>query len=77
MIKACGGTPGRRLYLIGLTRANLRELRNGRPIAFDAADINLPNGKVLIMYGETEAAMVNELNSHGLIGPSTEIRKDT
>lgn len=52
--------------VIGLSRRNLELLQSGKPIRFNLSDLNLPAGEVVIFFGETEQAMMEELTKHGL-----------
>lgn len=55
MIKAAGTTgDGRPLLVIGLSGENMTRLMANEPILFDAADLGLPEMRVLIVGGRTE-----------------------
>ena len=55
---------------LGLTAENVKRLKSGQPIHVFCQDVHLPwQGEILIMYGETEAAMVDELSAN--MGPGT------
>lgn len=61
MIKAlCHDADDKPMYIIGLSEGNLRLLREGRPIAFDMAEMG-GEGRMMIFYGVTEKAMKREL----------------
>ena len=53
--------PGGPMLGLGLSRDNLRLLKEGRPIIVDLTTIGLPPGKVMLFYGHTEAAMAKAL----------------
>ena len=57
MIKARSGE----LVIFGLSRLNLEKLQEGKPIAFDGAEVGLNGMRVLIMFGETEEDIAREL----------------
>jgi hypothetical protein len=52
--------------VLGLSRRNLELLQAGKPIRFNLSEINLPPADVVIFFGETEQAMMEELQKHGL-----------
>ncbi len=56
--------------LLGLSEGNLRLLKQGRPILIQGEDVGLPGVRIAIMYGETEAAIVAEIRSHGIQIPT-------
>lgn len=54
---------GTRVYLIGLSDENVKRLKAGQPIQFDAKDIGIPEGgQVLIVHGTTEQEIAKEFN---------------
>lgn len=58
---------GGHLCLIGLSTGNLRLLQQGRPIAFELREAGIDlDVEILIMWGETEEAIVAELRAGGL-----------
>lgn len=57
MIKARSGD----LVIFGLSRMNLEKLQEGKPIVFDGKEVGLDGKRVLIIFGETENAIVREL----------------
>lgn len=72
MIKAKATLLGDRpLYLFGLSALNLQRLREGKPIRVELEEMG-GVGEVVILFGETEAAIATELAD--LIGPSTQVR---
>jgi hypothetical protein len=46
--------------VLGLSEMNVRELKKGRPIRFDGRPMGF-QGTVFICYGETEVAILHEL----------------
>lgn len=46
---------------LGLSKDNIRLLREGRPIVVHLADLNLPPGEVMLFYGDTEASLAKAL----------------
>lgn len=72
MIKATGRTgDGDALLLLGLSRANTERLLNGDPIKVYGQDIGMPSLVVVIVGGETEAAIQADLTEHGLLDERT------
>ena len=73
MIRATLTTPtGRSIVLLGLSRANIDRLTMGQPIRVNLDEL-LPDGpppaEVMISFGETEAAIVAELQAGGVRVP--------
>jgi hypothetical protein len=64
MIKAAtkDEATGRIFYVFGLSDLNLQKLREGKPIAFDLEPLG-GKGSVMIMYGQTEAHIIAEIQS--------------
>jgi hypothetical protein len=52
--------------IFGLSRQNVNRLLAGQPIRFNLKDLNLPPADVVIFFGETEEAMMKDLEAHGL-----------
>lgn len=66
MIKAILKGGGERdIVVLGFTAGNVEELRAGKPVYIEAADLGLPSD-VLVMYAETVPALVAELREHGI-----------
>lgn len=61
---------GRKIFGIGLSRANCERLLAGKPIAFPLEEMG-GSGEILIMAGETEQAMAQQLQEY--IGPDTNV----
>jgi hypothetical protein len=70
MIKAAGKTGlGLPLLFLGLSGENVTRLAAGEPIRIksaDMAELGLPAMEVVIHYGRTEQAIVDEMRAHGL-----------
>lgn len=53
------------MIILGLSEENIQRLKKGQPIRFDGRPMGFP-GDVGIVYGETELAILHELQeSHG------------
>lgn len=76
MIKFTASTDsGRTLIGIGISAGNVQRLKEGKPIHLNFEELNLPwKADLMIMYGETEALMADELKQ--FIGPRTIIHKE-
>lgn len=72
MIKARGGP----LVMFGLSEENLTNLREGKPIRIKMTDLGFENDPriILIVYGQTESALLNEFRE--FIGPDTDFRDE-
>lgn len=60
MIKALLGTD---VAVLGLSRTNIDRLLQGKPIMVNLAEIGLRNQQVVIIAGETEQDIVEDLRS--------------
>jgi hypothetical protein len=69
VIKARGGN----VVLLGLSRMNVERLEGGMPIRFDGAEVGAPGLAFLIVFGETEQAIVAMLRGEGLLDEQTRI----
>lgn len=58
VIKARAGNS----LIFGLSKLNIDRLRMGAPIAIDCEELGQPGLRILIMYGETELAIIHELD---------------
>lgn len=67
MIKFKGAVSGRTLIGFGLSLENIRRLRQGHPILFDADELGLKDTKITIFYGRTEEKMYSDLKKAGWI----------
>jgi hypothetical protein len=63
------------LIILGLSHVNLARLKDGRPIAFDGAEIGIPGTQIVIFAGETEQSMVSQMQE--FIGPHTKVQFKT
>jgi hypothetical protein len=60
---------------LGISAGNITRLKEGKPIHVNLAELNLPwRGEIMIMYGETENDIQEELKE--FIGPETIIHKE-
>jgi hypothetical protein len=70
MIKAAGKTGlGLPLLMLGLSGENVTRLAAGEPIRITAqhmAELGLPQMEIVIHYGRTEAAILDDLETHGV-----------
>jgi len=63
---------GRQIIGIGISAVNVERLKEGKPIHVNLEEMGLPwKAEILLMYGETEQAMADELSEAGMIGPET------
>lgn len=66
MIKFRGdASDGKPVMVFGLSHQNIDRLKAGEPISFSLSELGL-EGHVIIMAGETEAAIYEELTGAGL-----------
>lgn len=56
-IKAKSSIDHKDMLIIGLSDENLRLLREGRPIKFNAKDVGFPHMDIMIFNGRTETEM--------------------
>jgi hypothetical protein len=70
MIKLAGRTGlGEPLLILGLSRENITRLTEGQPIHVDPREmqqLGLPGITVVIHFGETERAILDEFAAHGV-----------
>ena len=72
MVKVSGkGKTGRDFYLFGLSARNVELLKQGKPIRIALEPLG-GTGDVLLMYGENEAAIADELERSGFGRPEAE-----
>ncbi len=78
MVKFTASQPnGRTLVGIGISAWNVERLKQGKPIHLNFEALNLPwKIDLMIMYGETEQAIADELKEVGAIAPQTIIHKE-
>ena len=53
--------------IFGLSKQNIRKLKEGKPILINLEDLGLEKRRVMIFYGDTEKKMQDELNEYGYI----------
>ena len=56
--------------ILGLSRENLTRLLKAQPIPLQLSDVGLPAQKILIVGGETEQAIYEELKKHVELAPN-------
>lgn len=70
MIKAAGKTGlGLPLLILGLSGENVTRLAAGEPIRVSAqhmAELGRPQMEIVIHYGRTEGAILDDLEAHGV-----------
>lgn len=74
MIKATlNRADGTKLLIIGLSKLNVQKLKEGKPAKISLADVNQTDlsriGEIVIMYGETEKHIMDELQQHADLPP--------
>jgi hypothetical protein len=66
---------GRLIIFLGISERNVELLKQGRPIRVDLADMKVaPDesiGAIALFYGETEGAIVKQLQEGGVITAET------
>ena len=55
--------------LFGLSRKNLEQLLDGNPIVLQLSEMGLPRQKIVILAGENEQAIMDDLVRHKLVAP--------
>ena len=66
MIKATGvSDTGSQLLILGLSGESVTRLAANEPIVFDLAEVGMAPCAVVIMYGRTDAAVMEKLRSGG------------
>lgn len=63
---------GAHIIGLGISDANIEELRKGRPIFVAGSTVGAPGVEVLIFWGRTEYEITESLAK--VIGPQTEVR---
>lgn len=74
MIKFTAGNRGKTIVGLGISQGNVDRLQAGQPILISLEEMGLAPYDVMIFYGETEAALTQELEKH--IGPNTKVSVD-
>jgi hypothetical protein len=63
-----------KLLVLGLTKADLHKLKAGERFAVDLPQLGLPwQGKVLLVYGNTDYALPRDLPPDDLTAPETDL----
>lgn len=70
MIKARARFKGRDTIIIGLSRESCDRLLAGQPIRFDGEELLIPGLTFLVLGGETEDEITEDLRSLGLAPPT-------
>lgn len=68
-----------KVFLLGLSRGNIDRLIAGRPILMtrDSHGDGIPEGwAISLLFGETEADIVEELKKANLLSPETVVRQE-
>lgn len=60
-VKAKSTTDGKDMLLLGLSDENMKRLKDGQPIKFNAKDVGFPHMEIMIFNGRTEAEMYEEI----------------
>jgi hypothetical protein len=56
---------GGQLVLLGITPARLRDLKDGQPIYVECDDLGLPRVRIVLVFGQTERAIIAEMRAAG------------
>lgn len=75
MIKFKGSDDLGTIWGFGLGRDNVKKLKAGMPIKVDLRDMGGERDSVVIMYGETEQEMVDQLREHGMIDDDCKVNE--
>jgi len=75
MIKFLGQRDGRPLLGLGLSERNVVQLKEGKPIVVELQPLTGEDGQIVLLYGETEAAIVAALKAEGSVDEHTEVRQ--
>lgn len=57
------------ILFVGLEEKNIKLLKNNKPINFKADDVGFPGLEIVIMFGETNTEILEDLRSIGVIIP--------
>lgn len=57
---------GQPTVFLGLTKENVQRLRDNQPIGLDMGELGLGDGKIVLLYGEDQAELVDDLRSLGI-----------
>ncbi len=75
MLKFTGNGKDGTTYFLGLARRNVDRLTAGQPIKVNLADLGGPPINVVILFGETERTLFDDLKAGGLIPVEIEYRE--
>jgi hypothetical protein len=67
MIKARAVIKGQDVIIFGLEKPNLDALMDNKPIMFDGQHVGLHNLKIIIIAGETQADLMEDLRALGVV----------
>jgi hypothetical protein len=70
MIKFHGRGPQGDLYGFGLSAGNVEYLKQGKPIVIDMREMGVSNMTIVLLYGETEETIAEELKKYGALPES-------
>jgi hypothetical protein len=73
VIKGVGKAGDSDLVILGLAAENVRRLTDGQPIRVDLAEVGLPGTVVVICYGQTEEAIMADMQAAGLMSDNPEV----
>jgi hypothetical protein len=51
------------MVILGLSKANIERLQEGKPIFFEGSEVGLPGQAFAITFGETEQVILSELEA--------------
>jgi hypothetical protein len=74
MVKGTGLGPRGRMVFVGISDANVDQLKQGQPLVLDLAELVGIRGEIVIFHGRDEAAMEAEVRALGMITPDTKVR---
>ncbi len=76
MIKAKAEGPNGPVLLFGISEENVKRMMSGNPVAINLAEMGM-HGQILIIYGKTERAIIEELQANGIeLPPQHEWHKE-
>lgn len=74
MIKTRLTRDGKPILIFGLSELNVQKLKENKPISFDLDVLGL-EGTVIILYGETEESITQDLKDIGILPKDMPIPK--
>lgn len=69
MVKFTAAGPDGPIIGLGISEGNVERLKAGQPILVDLKTMGFQEGSIMIFYGESNAAMFQELKAR--VGPHT------